>query len=218
MGWFSSKSEPYFILGDPSERIPPKHYGYYTMRWSLESSGSFFEEIENKAQMSLATSNEISLFKLINDHKFFAQLQYWSFSEAVYLVYAFSILNAPMELLDEMREGIIDGIKDIRNPEGMPLTDREIVYVFQKIMKYAGLITEDLLTEKDPDVFDVRGSKAFQFMMESFEQGFEEMTNGNKNFSAMERMYLQNLVDGHPISVITTLQQETKMKFSPATR
>src|SRR5450759_304439 len=105
MGWFkgdATEQPGQFIVG--GGKVPERHYGYLSVRWSVDNALGMIEIITTMEPGNGATS----LVTRIKANPWTAMVLIETFYMSMYLAYAEIVLNVSERALAEMNIGFLD--------------------------------------------------------------------------------------------------------------
>jgi len=154
-----------------NENFPPAYYGYYSVKFDFDQTQSSLDGL-----LKIECSKN-SLISKINFSQFPAELQYMALYVAAYLTYASYFCNAPKTIWDEMKQGIDDGIKDLRMSTGAPYSTEVIDFIKSSIGLYYNAQMNDLTRNEIDNTFNVHGCNAAKDFVEMLCRSYSHSVN-----------------------------------------
>ena len=195
----------YFLISsDGGERLSPAQYGYWLVRWSHDNAIGSLEELKGKnfAQSPLA--------KAINVASFWAYIQLLAIYIASYWFYASEFLHVN-EDQSEMKVGLDDGIKDLRQGNGEYLSSFQEKYLRGSISAYLNANIEDIVASRrdDPRIFKPDASVLARKFFEITVPLYPDI----KNASITDQMLIGHFVADMPVYLYKALQEDIRISY-----
>ena len=111
------------------------------------------------------------LISKARSNPFAAELQYLAVYVAAYLFYAIQICQAPDTVNNDLRKGVDDGIKDLRNPDGEPYEEELVKFFMSSFALYFKAQQKDI--ESDPHIFNIDGSNVAKDFVEMLSRSYQ---------------------------------------------
>ncbi len=189
--------EAFVFSNTSNDEIPPDAFGYWSVRWSDKHAQQSLDGIKNDRAGCCSTYMQ----------SFFTYLQLVSVYTASYWVYAIYMTDASTEVMDRMKKGTSDSIKEFSDPNGNQFTN-ELTDVFDRFFKrYFTAIINDIkeanITDANvynPDINNL--AKSFVELVEYY-----NFKDGEK-MSEIDRMYIGNFVADIPNSIFEALKEQ----------
>lgn len=199
-------TQGYFQVGGVSgDRLSPQQYGYWLLRWSHDNASGVLEDLKNH---NFKDSAYAAAFR---SNVFWAYLQFVALHAACYWYYASEVLSVPAEAQHQMKAGLDDAIKDMRNPAGQSLSDFEQKYLRNSISAYFQANIDEYVyaTQADPKAFRPDASELSKKFFEIIAPAYPQV----KSVSPVDQILLGHHIAVIPTSLFSTLKNEIKVAY-----
>lgn len=130
-------SGKYIFQGESAESVLPFGYGFSTIKWGFDGA---------KQAIDTLKANDVSCTGLISkmiENPFLAELQYMALIIASHFVYATYIRPVPPNAVEEVLQGLGEGMKQLRLPSGEAYDDEVTSFLKSSIGKYHKALVKD---------------------------------------------------------------------------
>lgn len=189
-----------------NQTLTPAQYGYFLIRWSFDlAKGS----IENLKKTECHSNGLINRARL---SPFAAELQYMALYVAAYLIYAIQICHAPEAIINNLKKGIDDGIKDLTNPSGDPY-DKELVDFFKSSFALYYTAQQKDLDTKDLRTFNIDSSNVAKAFVDMLSLSYQHIPDSNELFETLT--ILNAGISEGVLTTYMTLKDEYGLVYKP---
>jgi hypothetical protein len=196
-----------FVIQSTGEKMNPAEYGYWTVKWAHDGAIGSLEQLKGPEY------DWSSLVKAIRITNFPVYLQLISIYIAAYWCYATEILHIPSHVPIEMKRGLDDGIKQLKQGNGNPLNEEQVKYLRGSISVYLNAGLEDLTNSQiaDPNIYNPDISVVAKKHIEIISKFYSK----NEVLNELDRMAIGHFVADIPINLYRTLQSDIRLTFVP---
>lgn len=175
------------------------------LRWSHDNASGVLEDLKSQ------TFKDSAYAAAFRGNEFWAYLQFVALHSACYWYYASWILGVPAEAQHEMKVGLDDAVKDMRNPEGRSLADFEEKYLRGSISAYfQANVDEDAYAKKaDPKAFRPDASELSKKFFEIIASAYPQV----KSVSPVDQILLAHHIAEIPVALFSALKNEIKIAY-----
>jgi hypothetical protein len=199
-------TQGYFEVGGASgDRLSPQQYGYWLLRWSHDNTSGVLEDLKSQ------TFKDSAYAAAFRGNAFWAYLQFLALHAACYWYYASEVLGVPEEAQHQMKVGLDDAVKDMRNPGGQSLSDFEENYLRSSISAYfqANAAEHDYARKADPRVFRPDASELSKKFFEIIAPAYPQV----KPVSPVDQFLLGHHIAVIPGALFSALKNEIKVAY-----
>jgi hypothetical protein len=210
MGWFKEdKNETPGVFVVAGERMPERHYGYWSVRWSVDNAFGMIESITSMDSGPLATS----LIARVKVDPWKAVVQGQALYIAMYLSYPKLVLKVPERVSSEMNIGFLDGLKDLLGPNREPIDATVQSYMRHKVEDYRLAITDELSSQVELGVLDFTGGATCDALVRSLCSLYSSDPMKPDTFDILETTMLCALFGQKPTKFMLTLKNEFHITY-----
>ncbi len=220
-GWFGSdrasdKPRRKFVFNAVDKKqLTPKEYGFHCVTWSLASATTC---VNSLIEQSCVTHEE-SLLSRLKAQPQVAHLQFMATVVASYYVYVATILQVSHDVLDEVFEGIEDGLATLQGDNGVSLHDQTRLWLSASIRRYVQLLHQEIVGEPlvgtKARIDSGSTGTAVAQVLENYYNAQREGVDSVSGFSGLDYMLLQQLVGISTMGTLTLLKDDLDIMFSP---
>ncbi len=192
-------SSSHFYLESENKKMTPAEYGYWLVRWSHDGAMGSVDDLK-ASRYSVAP-----IVKTILKESFAAYLHYLAIYIASYWFYASIILNAQEATQLEMKRGLDDGIKSLRNGAD-PFDARLVQYLRGAISVYMKAAIDDYDSKIDSAIYNPDINSVGKKHIEMMSQYYDNMTE-------IDRFTLGHFVADTPAGIFKSMRDEFKLKL-----
>ena len=167
------------------DKISPAGYGYWSVRWASDSSRGYLKD---------ETSEYWKTFHM--------HLNLQALFIASYWVYAIQISGAPEDIIEKFEIGFKDGLKDLLEPDGTPLSERNGEFLYAYYRRYFVSLNEELGNPES------NSGAVFSDLSEKFIESIEYYFFKEDKMGVAERIRLTHQIAGMPLVVFDVLKKQ----------
>ena len=196
-----------FII--PGDKLPERHYGYFSVRWSVDNALGMMEMI-----MAMESGLETtSLVTRIKANPWIAMVQVQTFYISMYLAYAEVILNVSERTLAEMNIGFLDGLKALRSPDEKPYDTKILSFMQQRTQDYRLAIITELNAKVELGVLDFTGGPTCDILTRSLSIMYSKDPTKPDTFDTLESQRLVLLFGHQPAKFMQMLKNDLHISY-----
>ena len=213
MGWFkgdATEQPGQFIVG--GGKVPERHYGYLSVRWSVDNALGMIEIITTMEPGNGATS----LVTRIKANPWTAMVLIETFYMSMYLAYAEIVLNVSERALAEMNIGFLDGIKALLGPDEKPYDTKIQSFIQQKAQDFRFAIKTELNSKIELGNVDFTGGPTCDILIRSLCTMYSTNPTKPDTFDAMESTRLVLLFGHQPAKFMHMLKDDLHISYRVA--
>lgn len=203
----------YLLKGKPDRLLNAKEYGYWSLRWAGGNADQALRTLQAEPFDSM------QVIRSARNGPFFLHLQLIALHAACYWVYAAALPHlantistaAYTETLRLLKQGLEDGIKDLRQSDGRPYS-AELAGIFMNSFKlFHQAVRDDIVgsSEVDPQVVNVNLSRTAAI----FIHGTARLYGVDPaDLDAASEIVLGHYIDSIPLQVMTPLKDQISIR------
>lgn len=203
----------YLLKGNPDRLINAKVYGYWSLRWAGGNADQALRTLQSEPFESM------QVIRSAKNEPFFLHLQLIALHAACYWVYAAALPHlantistaAYTETLRLMKQGLEDGIKDLRKSDGRPYS-AELAGIFMNSFELLYQAVRDDFagnSDVDPQVVNFNLSRTAA----TFIHGTARLYGVDPvDLDTAPEMVLGHYVDDIPLQVMTPLKEQISVR------
>jgi hypothetical protein len=203
------------IRAGGNESMTPAQYGYWAVRWAHDNAtGTLNDLLKNKKH------SDFNFVRAIRQTQFPAYLQFLALYVAAYWVYAASFLGVQVATINEMAQGMNDGLKDLRNSKEAAYGE-EIINIFKMSFgayyKSMRMDSSDV-SEADPMAVNLSINNVTKSALHNFAQFYPSLNVSGIDTQSdaqieIDRLFFSNFIADIPTSLFLSLKDKIGLTF-----
>ena len=206
----------FFLRSSGNEAISPSQYGYWSVRWSADNASGVIEDMFRKNPNTHAT-----FARCFQENEFPAHMQFMALHTAAYWAYATFVLGVSAEVVEKMKTGLEDGLKDLLTPKGEPYS-KDLLELFKaSFSQYYKSMQTDFTSDADPRAFNPDVNELAKCALGIFSKLYPKLNKSGTDELAdaqlvIERMSFCHMVADLPMDLFKALKENLGLGFVAA--